>query len=377
MTHSRIDRDDSHGCDRDDSHGCGTRMQGFSRRQRTNGILLALLYLLPKLQKLKITAGSEIQLVAYSCSGAFAGGIPAGLRSVLHVALINEELEGGFRAFEVLPFMALPSIKTLTVIHSWARYDDVLWLPTGERFDATPSAQTSSPGGAVVSKSKEYGLPTQSSPIVDLSFEGSAIACSVMSLLSQACSLKELVIGCDYSFETPGDQPFIGLLSGLVALEILEVPACLRLEGFDDRHGSGSKHEPNANDSHQESGTGGVVVSHNPMDTMLPPSLVYLQCKLERVALDSFIKRTGLPTSLRFTRKRLSSLVNFIVGRHLAAPEDVGLRELLESVPTLRPPMNVIFFGTSTTASKRLQALNGIVSILIWNAFSTGLSQLG
>ncbi|KAF8308432.1 hypothetical protein DL93DRAFT_2086921 [Clavulina sp. PMI_390] len=66
---------------------------GLLLRGGGNGLLLVLLHLLPKLQKLELIARSELEFIAYSCFAAFVGGIPAGLSSISELTLGYEDTE--------------------------------------------------------------------------------------------------------------------------------------------------------------------------------------------------------------------------------------------------------------------------------------------
>ncbi|KAF8302586.1 hypothetical protein DL93DRAFT_493798 [Clavulina sp. PMI_390] len=346
----------------------------------TNGLLIILFHLLPKLRTLGITAWSEPEFVAHSYFGAFTGGVPAGLKSVSWVSLSYGDTENGFGTAVVAPFIALPSIEAL-IIGSFAAEDGgdgSPWLQFGDIPTSTTSA-SSSPENALPSTFHKtpvgYALVAQSSSIKHITLENSVVASSIINkilsvpsglekfmygaggatvayepfrpagflpgLLSQAASLKELVIYHDIDdIIDDEDEPFIGSLSGLVALETLRVPARLLLSDFMEAELAGDGGEDEESDP---------AISRNPMDDLLPPNLISLHYDVQSTALKRFCKSTGLPKSLRPTRERVPSLTNFTIGEGSMPPADDILREIMSQTPALQPPMNVNFFGSENT----------------------------
>ncbi|KAF8307538.1 hypothetical protein DL93DRAFT_2232167 [Clavulina sp. PMI_390] len=341
----------------------------------TNGLLIILFHLLSKLQKLEITARSELEFIARSCFGVFHGGVPTGLKSVSEVLLSYEDTEYGFGTTAVVPFMALPGLNTLIIAAFAAEdgHDGSPWLHVGGTSEPIHSTPESPPESRVASTfyktSTGYALPLKSSSIKDLSLWNSVVSSLIINrmllvssglerfeygvggstvgyeryrpagflpgLLSQASSLKELVIDRETADRMDDqDEPLIGSLAGLVALETLRVPASLLLPTFNDEEATGRE---NDND--------GPAILRNPMDNLLPPKLTSLQYDLKLVALKNFCKQTGLPRTLRFTRERIPSLINFTVGRRPILQDDDSVRELVQQTPVFEPPMNVHFFG--------------------------------
>ncbi|KAF8302585.1 hypothetical protein DL93DRAFT_2173174 [Clavulina sp. PMI_390] len=346
---------------------------GLVLRGGTNGIMLVLLHLLPRLETLEMTCGSEVELFSCSCFGVFSGRIPPGLNSVSDFTVYYKHTMDGMGVNQALPFMTLPSMKAIT---SGTLTDgDPDSRPALEISGTPPSISSASHGFSDIGvpinfykTSTGYGIPLRSSSVTNItllwSLVSSAAINSILSLpyrlerfeysvgtpnvdyvpfcpasflpglLGHASSLRELEI--QNEFGNGEDQAFIGSLSELAALEILSLPARLLLPDFND------------NDEHSEYGdeTDDAAVPRNPMDNLLPKSLISLHCNLKRAAFGRFRRRTGVPQSLSFSRQHLPSFVSLTIGEQNLQADDPSLRNILQQTPALQPPMKLNLFGT-------------------------------
>ncbi|KAF8323755.1 hypothetical protein DL93DRAFT_2092445 [Clavulina sp. PMI_390] len=80
------------------------------------GLALVLLHHLPNLERLRLKATNDLETVALSAFDFIDGGVPIGLASIRELEL---EYDGsaarGFRTEAVVPFFALPNLRSLTV----------------------------------------------------------------------------------------------------------------------------------------------------------------------------------------------------------------------------------------------------------------------
>ncbi|KAF8309991.1 hypothetical protein DL93DRAFT_2099672 [Clavulina sp. PMI_390] len=335
-----------------------------------NGVLIVLLHLLPRLQKLEITARSQLEFVARSSLAAFTGGIPLGLKLCSKLMINYDDTMYGYRAAAVVPFLALPSITELRIGALAAVSENSSWLEIagvpGHRLSSPEDAPDSGYKSTFIKTPTGYALPARSSSVKNLAMMGSVLSCLVLNkilsvpfglerfeyslggatvgyepfrpaeflpgLLAQSSSLRELVINTKWMDEHDDDELFIGSLSGMTALASLHVPAGILLGPSD---GEGALDNEQSNER--------TVILRNPIDERLPSSLVSLQLELEISAFESFRRRTGLPKSLRFTRQRLPLLMSLTVGE-LDHSEESNLREILRQKPALQPPIKTRFF---------------------------------
>ncbi|KAF8302589.1 hypothetical protein DL93DRAFT_2173178 [Clavulina sp. PMI_390] len=318
---------------------------GLIIRGGTNGIFIILLHLLPRLKKLSITAGAGIMCVAYSCFAAFIGGVPCGLRSVSKLSLHYDGAGDGFRGFQSLPFMALPFIDSLMIndLRTGGSRASRLTLGESPEPESSPSPSIFLPNNTLPltfqKTSTGYAIPARSALMKDLAFSSSVVACPFMNKLLlvpstlQRFEYTELFIDWKVLCQEDEDEPFIGSLSGLVALEKLRVPARLLLVSFNDED-----HDEEDAELHP------LAVLQNPMDDILPPNLISLKLDLKNAPIERFCNRTGIPQSLRSTRKRLPALYDFTVGGKVI-PEWARITRILQQVPALQPPVRVDVFG--------------------------------
>ncbi|KAF8320364.1 hypothetical protein DL93DRAFT_1835718 [Clavulina sp. PMI_390] len=340
------------------------------------GVLIALFHFLPRLQSLTIDVGEQLEFIALSCFGAFVGGIPAGLTSVSELLVFHEEYEirCGFHTEEVLPFMALPSLKSFAFdAHEADENDDVSeHLQLGIDIATTPfSILNALPSNGSINLPKfietpdGYALPARSSSITTLHIGRAAVSCQLVNkiltipshlekfenttldwgpschlfrpaqflpgLLGHASTLRELVLDIDLMDSIDDDEPFIGSLSGLVALETLRIsPRVLIL-------------------SVAKNGGEKTTVARNPMDKLLPPNLTSLELFLKIKELPDLIERTGIPHSIRFTRHHIPSLISIsLKGSSYYDYSDNDLViGLAKQMPALQPPMKGSIFGVS------------------------------
>ncbi|KAF8309984.1 hypothetical protein DL93DRAFT_1679656 [Clavulina sp. PMI_390] len=150
-------------------------------------------------------------------------------------------------------------------------------------------------------------------------------------LLSQAASLKELkIVFKQYDPEwQDDDEPFIGSLSAMSALEILRAPLSVVLPGAKELI-----------DSDYAS-----ACTRNPLDDLLPPNLTVLELAIGYLSLARFIGHTGIPQNLHLTSQCVPSLRTLEVSGDF---DDHGvIHRLLKEVPKLNPPLNLILFNIS------------------------------
>ncbi|KAF8309990.1 hypothetical protein DL93DRAFT_1679760 [Clavulina sp. PMI_390] len=370
---------------------------GFVLRGGGNGLLLVLLHLLPNLRKLAIAARTELELIAYSSLATFAGGVPAGLNSVTDITLEYDDtkvryisqifksslqLTGfdsqfGFSPAAVVPFLTLPSVTDVRIVGLLADEDSTVWLQITEEAESLSSVPATLSNDAdpptFLKTPTGYFIPASSSSVKSLTISNSVVSCSLINkilalpislqrfehslgegnvgclpfrpmeflpgLMAQSASLRELVIKMEDRVDQWNDEYFIGSLSGMVALETLNVPVRLLLD-MPDKEGKPWDGDEN----------GGSAVSRSPIDNLLPRNLISLSLDLERSKFDSFWKKTGFPKSLLFTRQRLPSLLNFAVkGRK--CPVEPSPHEIVHQIPVIQPSMNISLFVSSVITS--------------------------
>ncbi|KAF8308454.1 hypothetical protein DL93DRAFT_2169979 [Clavulina sp. PMI_390] len=338
---------------------------GLVLHGRQDGIFITLLHLLPKLQSLYIEGG-DLDLVAYSCFGVF-GGIPVSLQSIVDLSIFVRDIrgeDGGADTEDLIPFLTLPSLQSITVCKFYGGPSRVLLGGSPPR-----STQTSPPSGALaptpttfLETSTGYAITVKSSPVTSLRFWSSNTsflntplapnrsALPLFYLISQASCLRELHItieGSDRFWEA--DDPCIGSLSEMTALEILRLPLPVLLS-INPEEGSFHNHRDEYYDGDrryiplpEHSFT--TTMTRNPIDDLLPPNLKLLEIDVGKRFFPQFVTRTGFPQSLALTRTRIPLLESFVVS---GEPYDARVvRQLLDQMPKLSPPMNVTLFGAS------------------------------
>ncbi|KAF8310034.1 hypothetical protein DL93DRAFT_1684108 [Clavulina sp. PMI_390] len=328
-----------------------------------SGILLTLLHLLPKLQKLEIRAIDHMQFIANSCSVGPGESVPAALRSITELSVSSQAQVGGFSKSEIFPLMSLPSLQKLDVY----RFSDDVYFPTKSTlFPPRP-------------------LLPKSSSVTTLIFFDSVVSCDVVSeiltlptrlkhfyyylgneevgtepfhpsrffpgLLAQASSLTELSLSpemCGGS-ENPA-KVMIGSLKEMVVMEKLTIPIRLLLHFSHEEDDADGDYESGIQDSRGYSSRAhrgdleSTSVSRNPLDTLLPPKLVSLSLQTEAIAFDKFLLRTGLPQSLRFTREELPSLRRLRVeGRNESLKNKLMALDTVSKLRKLYPGMAISF----------------------------------
>ncbi|KAF8309983.1 hypothetical protein DL93DRAFT_1679514 [Clavulina sp. PMI_390] len=370
-----------------------------------DGMFITLLHLLPKLQSLYIEASAPLNFVAHSCFGAFGGQIPASLRSIVELSVYIEEdpySDGGLDTEEVAAFMTLPSLQTLTVCNFYG--GDAERLDIGVSAPALPPSSSSNNPATpqptpFVKIPRGYALPAHSSHITTLRLKSSSASCKTISnllklplrletfeyqlssdtddpaifnasdllpgIIRHAASLKELIITADEpDHYWDEDEPFIGSLYGMIALEKLHVSLPIILDGaqwFDRYNESDSEDSEDDDDDSEDEETQDededqavegrsshpTISNHrNPMDDLLPPNLTLLELAVDEDSFPEFIKRTGIPQSLVYTRQRIPSLVKLLV---TGEADDLDtFDDLLTKVPMLEPLMSVSLFDISS-----------------------------
>ncbi|KAF8308434.1 hypothetical protein DL93DRAFT_2171100 [Clavulina sp. PMI_390] len=371
---------------------------GLVARGGPNGLLLALLHMLPKLQRLIIGARAELGLLAKSCMGAFAGGVPAGLLSISELSISYDptanQPEGGFETQEVIPFLILPSLRILTV-EGFAGEDDDEIDEEGDlprlkvHVAVSPKGDSGPLPSSLIKTPTGYAMLEKSSSIKELRLIGSVVPCSLIDkilavpteletfeydvgagtvgytpfrpeelvpgLLSQAQSLKELSISTGMGvLDMDEDDPFIGSLSDMMVLQTLQITDHILLpsvnggdETNDHDDSDGSEREEEDQDQHPPS-----LSTRNPMDSLLPPNLVSLTIHIGDRPLDEFLALTGLPGSLSWTQQRIPKLASVSVYGDNRPPEE-RLAQILKGVPQLHPPIRFSCFGIVNEAEQQ------------------------
>ncbi|KAF8310037.1 hypothetical protein DL93DRAFT_2099709 [Clavulina sp. PMI_390] len=258
-----------------------------------NGIMIALLHLLPKLKGLEIRTCHSVQYLTHSCFATFVGGIPAGLKSISNLFLLEKVMSSGFLTNEIVPFTTLPCIKKLTVFSLHGENDQysagaapVSRVGVGRSHNPTPVDDAASLPFTQIGCSRRFEYEFGE---LDEAYEHYTLTSLLPGLLGQASSLKELIIDSG-PWDPLVSEPFMGSLAGMTALETLRLSSrfFFRVDEAAD------------NDSDVES-------SIYPRDVMrwitrLPPNLVILELNIEGVDPDTFLEQTGLPKSLRIAR---------------------------------------------------------------------------
>ncbi|KAF8310036.1 hypothetical protein DL93DRAFT_1684009 [Clavulina sp. PMI_390] len=337
-----------------------------------NGVIIVLLHLLLRLRGVEFRATYELEYIAYSCFGTLACGIPAGLKSISKLSLSCSDIDGGFLTNGVVPFMTLPRLQTLKVYafhgedNEDGDEDDGLKLRVGVKpSPGTASTDNDPTPLAFIKMDHGYSIPQNSSSITDLRFiscdaDGSLIskiltipthlerfgyvvggqdngsgaytsASLLPGLLSQSASLKDLAINSD-AWDPLEDQPFIGVLADMTALQEIRISARVLFE-IDETNMT----EPPNNLA--------------PRDTTnwisrRPPNLITLKLDLESIEPSKFLVQTGLPGSLVNARRRIPTLCNILItGDEHLQPPDEQLFNILAHVPILQPAMNFSLYG--------------------------------
>lgn len=126
-------------------------------------------------------------------------------------------------------------------------------------------------------------------------------------LLFQANTLKELVINTKQAEDFPKDNPPIDSLVGLRALERLVVPTGMLL-----------KHNST------------VVAIQNPLDALLPPSLITLELGLDEWQwgkLSRLLTVTGIPQTLPTTVGRIPTLRRIVINHQDGGLDTFGIED--------------------------------------------------
>lgn len=321
-----------------------------------------------------------VQTVALSCLGGYVSDTSAGLNTITELSIFYSDtevtalsksykqnlrsfyiLQGGFSTDAIVPFMVLPSLRSLTV-GAFAGEDGSEWSlvrvegPTeedeSEEENSSNSIDSPHPrpqnGDIANERSKPirtstgvYILPPKSSAITHIELAISLISSSLLSriltlpvglesfryelggatvsgdedyiprsfmpsLLAQANTLRELVIDTTMAADYGSNEPMLGSLVGLVALQRLVLPAKALL-GVQPALPS-------------------EAVTLNSLDELLPAFLVALELHLEQeFTLADFLMLTGIPNSLVKTSRRIPTLRKFII-KDGGSPDIVELR---------------------------------------------------
>ncbi|KAF8308455.1 hypothetical protein DL93DRAFT_1679106 [Clavulina sp. PMI_390] len=356
-----------------------------------DGIFIVLLHLLPNLESLCVKSGAPLAFIAYSCFSAVERGIPIALQSIVELEVLvkhDEYNEITLGTEELVPFMALPSLRTITAYNFWGRDTPRLQLGTPSPVAPFIPSPDEVPTSLITETPSVYALSAKCSSITELHFRSSAHWCEVLpqvlklpsrlerfgyevaeqpfddrpfvasrllgGLASQASSLRELHITAqttDWFWDD--DEPFIGSLSGMVALETLRVPLPVLLVGAqafeDDTLPDGNDENLyDANAWNHLLNDAARITPRNPIDDLLPPNLVSLELDILTCSFTRFIMRTGIPQSLATTRKIIPSLMNVdIIGDPYNSR---AVRHILGRTPKLYPAMKFTLFDISNEA---------------------------
>ncbi|KAF8309977.1 hypothetical protein DL93DRAFT_2084921, partial [Clavulina sp. PMI_390] len=374
--------------------GLGLR-NGLLLHGGNDGVFIVLLHLLPKLRTLEIEVEEpSIRRIAYACFGVFGGRVPISLQSIVELSISSEgdpEIDGGFETEEVVPFMTLPSLRTFTM-HNFSG-SEPRHLQIGVPRKHTPSTSPNHGHSTALSPcfdkmSTGYTLFAKSGSITHLSFRSAVVSCDLLNrilalpirlerfefefgdydpnyggfcaskflpgLMSHSSSLKELIITCELPyFEWEEHDALIGSLSGMVALETLRIPSQILLASDEEAQNDSEiddDDDDNNNDDDEADGwhlrlsdNTPNSTPHNPLDDLLPPNIHSLELDIGASSFAKFVKSTGFPQSLAFTRHRIPPLTSFVVSGESKPKPDV-LGYFLKRVPPLDPPMKVTLF---------------------------------
>ncbi|KAF8310035.1 hypothetical protein DL93DRAFT_2099707 [Clavulina sp. PMI_390] len=339
-------------------------LNGFIVKGGPSGIFIALLHLLPRLKILYIQALAHLHHVARSCSEDFVGGVPAGLKSIieLSVAHKDEEIKGGFSASEIIPFMALPSLKTFS-ISRFSEEPDVNGPDvTGEDDKAWHLALSKPPSitqlalhDSVVSCAlinQILSLPTRLEKFeyevggVNVGFAPFYPWQFLPGLHSQASSLTELIIVTENrDCDEQANEILIGSLREMEALRRLRRPIRLLIHfPYEDDDQSDDEEGGNEVEDNSEEGTDAASTPQNPLDSLLPLSLTCLHLDIEGLPFGTFVSRTRLPQSFHFTRQRFTSLASLKTegwNSRSACREKAAVTQ--RTLSTLHPEMDFAF----------------------------------
>lgn len=276
--------------------------------------------------------------------------------------------------------MMLPSLTSFNVSGFVGQERDRQWFRIGEPYDSntsvindnlgkssetsrSPLNEHTSKSFGIVKTSSGYALLPKSSPVTSLDLEMSAVSGTLLNhlltlpaalerfqydvdwemlvggafvpsqflpgLLAQANSLKELVIDIKHvSDSTEGNLP-IGSLAELHVVERLAVPVGLLL-----------LYGPADSD----------VAAQNPLDTLLPPSLVTLELSLDRAwwgGLGRLMTITGIPETLPTTARHIPTLRHIVIHR-TRYPDTFQLQEAALAEASRICPQITLEFKVST-----------------------------
>lgn len=311
---------------------------GLVLRGGCPGLLILLLHLLPSLVSFSADCTHEFAAVTFAACGYVQGGIPAGLRSITS---INISLALSYKTDAtlnvVLPFMFLPSVTEVSCHQVVGCGESDLFLVSpivssaDDSGDQVRTTTRSTPD--LLSKKDRMTIASKGSPVTHMSFSDSVIENATLGLMltfprqleslrysihtevyepafvpgllhkglcSQKDSLIELSITCEswWNCDTGGDW-FLGSLSDFGCLKYLQLPAAALI-------------------TLNESPSVTTKACRNPLDDLLPSSLVTVELDIGRIAfsdtaLGNFLTITGLPYTLSLTSQYLPKLRTFHV----------------------------------------------------------------
>lgn len=346
---------------------------------RASGLVVLLLHHLPRLSMLDLSwwDNDQLGIVASAAMGHLEGGIPAGLRSLRSLELVYfEEANGyGVSICNVACFMTLPTLRDLVVgefgecdgDYEHDDDDDDDAFSTSEVSDRTPQTGTGLPNSDIlVLQWINQWIPPRSLPITRLKLGMNSVHCNTINLLLRlpfrlesfecvgfggnipdlpdfhaslllpglrmhASSLTELLIT---NINYDPDPSTLGSLDAFTALRHLRLPIELLMKSR-----SGDEFDGDQTVTPKED-----IALRNPLDMLLPPTLVILELELNPdVTLKAFITATGIPATLSRTSQYLPSLRKFLVvlsrcTRHRARQDDVDLENAEQAAGLCRPP---------------------------------------
>lgn len=289
------------------------------------GLIILLLHHLPSLASFSAKVTLDIAIVGLAALGVLPGGIPAGLRSTTAVNLecVSWPGTGTIYVGYITPFWNLPSLTKFTCRGAYAHEIPPNWAFVGRGggdeaelgqsarslLDSTVTLRSRSSkithvrlestiiinaGVINLLLSTPRGLESfQYEPGIWADEVHYALADIYLGLRSQKDTLTELFITCDDWTLCDNRASRPGPLTIFTSLRHLKLPAAalIQFEGGAQR-----------------------IVGRNPLDDLLPPSLVTIELDLGGDAFagrEAFLNATGLPYSLLSTSRFLPELRTF------------------------------------------------------------------
>lgn len=315
---------------------------GLILEGRFPGLLIFLLHYLPSLTSLSVVCSDEISVVTSAALGRVQGGVPIGLRSIKCLDLqYNDEVHRkyGLSAETVIPFMTLPALTKLSCYrlsgeYGWELFSSALnegsdeWSEIREKDNSDSDAQDApgdfESGHIPVPLHETHYLRPRSSAIMLLKFEES---CSDNDILGRILALPRRLESFQYSIgdRMVGDAVFeaSAIYEGLRTQKASLVEIFITRELWDHCTYSPWHVLGSLNDfsrlRHLKMPVTALLTCesehhpitpprHNPLDSLLPPSLVILEVDIRDTTLEELTGATGLPDTLHATSLSLPNL---------------------------------------------------------------------